>query len=109
VDESIAGLEACQVQYILWEPFTGIGTVEERAQARGDHLDPMRAYIQQDFKRAQVFANGSEIWMRMKRDNLGLSSNRPSDRGGEEVAGGFVLEGGDSPKQAELGKRFSIR
>jgi hypothetical protein len=69
VDESIAGLEACQVQYILWEPRTGIGTVAQRKQALTDHLDPMRAYIQEDFKRTQVFANGSEIWMRMKRDN----------------------------------------
>ena len=69
VDESIAGLEACQVQYILWEPRTGIGAVEQRKQALTDHLDPMRAYIQQDFKRTQVFANGSEVWMRIKRDN----------------------------------------
>jgi hypothetical protein len=69
VDESIAGLEACQVQYILWEPRAGIGTVEQRKQAPTDHLDPMRAYIQQDFKRTQVFRDGSAIWMRMKRDN----------------------------------------
>jgi hypothetical protein len=69
VDESIAGLEACQAQYILWEPRTGIGSVGQRNHAMTDHLDPMRAYIQQDFSRTQVFADGSEIWARTKRNN----------------------------------------
>jgi hypothetical protein len=65
VDEVLAGLKAQQVQYILWEPFAGIGTVAERHTAPGDHLDPLRTYLQLNFRRIETFGNGGEIWARV--------------------------------------------
>jgi hypothetical protein len=69
VDEAVDGLEACRTRYILWEPRAGIGTVEQRHQTPSDHLDPLRGYMQKNFKRTYTFANGGEIWMRTNEDN----------------------------------------
>ena len=66
VDEVVAGLKAHQVQYILWEPYTGIGTVATQHTAPGDHLDPLRDYLDQNFRRIETFQNGGEIWERVK-------------------------------------------
>jgi hypothetical protein len=65
VGQVVEGLKIHQVQYILWEPNAGIGTVTARHPAPGDHLDPLREYLEQNFKRAEIFANGGEIWERM--------------------------------------------
>jgi hypothetical protein len=65
VDEVRAGLRAHQVRYILWEPHAGIGTVAIRHTAPGDHLDPLRDYLEQNFRRTETFANGGEIWERV--------------------------------------------
>ncbi len=64
VAEVIDGLKAHQVQYILWETHAGISTVTDRHSVPGDHLDPLREYLQQNFRRAEIFANGGEIWER---------------------------------------------
>jgi len=65
VDEVVAGLKAHNVRYILWEPHAGIGTVAARNTAPGDHLDPLRDYLELNFKRVETFANGGEIWERV--------------------------------------------
>jgi hypothetical protein len=65
VDEVVAGLKEHQVQYILWEPYAGIGTVSARHTALGDHLDPLRNYLEQNFRRIETFLNGGEIWERV--------------------------------------------
>lgn len=64
VGEVLEGLEAHQVHYILWEPHAGIHTVAGLHSAPGDHLDPLREYLQHSFRRVEVFANGGEIWER---------------------------------------------
>ncbi len=64
VGEVIDGLKAHQVQYVFWEPHAGISTVTDRHPVPGDHLDPLREYLQQNFRRAEIFTNGGEIWER---------------------------------------------
>jgi hypothetical protein len=64
VGQVVEGLKIHQVQYILWEPHAGIGTVQTQHQAPGDHLDLLRKYLQQNFKRVEIFSNGGEIWER---------------------------------------------
>lgn len=64
VDESIAGLKQCATQYILWEPHTGLGSVEQAHPSRNDALDPLRAYLREEYVREAVFANGDEMWER---------------------------------------------
>jgi hypothetical protein len=66
VDEVLAGLKTHPVRYVLWEPYTGLGTVEERHRSATDHLDPLREYLQENFTRTATFANGGEIWERVK-------------------------------------------
>lgn len=64
VDESVAALQRSATRYILWEPHTGIGRVEQRRQAKSDHLEPLRTYIEEQYVRVAVFANGDEMWAR---------------------------------------------
>jgi hypothetical protein len=66
VNEVVQGLERSQPRYILWSQPSGIGTVEQLHSASGDHLDPLRIYMQHAYARIQVFANGDEIWERKK-------------------------------------------
>lgn len=64
VDESVAGLKQCATRYILWEPQAGIGRVEESHRTKSDHLDPLRAFLREQYVRTAVFANGDEMWER---------------------------------------------
>jgi hypothetical protein len=64
VSESVQGLRQYATQYILWEPHTGIGRVEQRHQANNDHLDPLRAFVREEYVRVSVFENGDEMWER---------------------------------------------
>ena len=64
VDESIAGLKQCATRYVLWEPHTGIGRVERDHQTDRDPLDPLRAYLRDQYVRVAVFTNGDEMWER---------------------------------------------
>jgi hypothetical protein len=65
VDEVLAGLMAHQVRYILWEPHAGIGAVAVRHTTAGDHLDPLRDYLERNFRRIETFESGGEIWERV--------------------------------------------
>ena len=64
VSESVAGLRQCATRYILWEPHAGLGPVEQRSRSSNDHLDPLRAYMREQYARGAVFSNGDEIWER---------------------------------------------
>jgi hypothetical protein len=64
VDESVQGLRQCATRYILWAPHTGIGRVEQAHRTASDHLDPLRAYVREQYVRVAVFDIGDEIWER---------------------------------------------
>jgi hypothetical protein len=64
VKEAVQGLERSQTRYILWSHAAGLGTVEQLHSRSGDHLDPLRIYMQHAYAPVQVFANGDEIWAR---------------------------------------------
>ena len=64
VDESVAGLKQSAARYILWAPHAGIGRVEQTHRTSGDHLDPLRAFMREQYARVAVFANGDEMWER---------------------------------------------
>jgi hypothetical protein len=64
VTEVVRGLEQSRTRYILWSSRAGIGSVEQMHALPGDHLDPLRIYMQHAYKRAAVFADGSEMWER---------------------------------------------
>jgi hypothetical protein len=64
VEETVEGLKQGASRYILWEPRTGIGLVEQRHKANSDHLDPLRGYMREQYVRVAVFANGDQVWER---------------------------------------------
>jgi hypothetical protein len=64
VKEAVQGLDASRTRYILWEPHTGLGLVEDRHRSADDHLDPLRAYIEAKYARVAAFANGDQMWER---------------------------------------------
>jgi hypothetical protein len=64
VNESVAGLKQCAARYILWETHAGVGLVDQPHRTKSDHLDPLRAFMQEQYVRTAVFDNGDEIWER---------------------------------------------
>ena len=63
VADAIQGLEKFHVRFVSWY----IGLDREKDAARhpeGNHLAPIRLYLQERYHVAQTFANGDQIWER---------------------------------------------
>jgi hypothetical protein len=63
VADAIQGIDKFQVRFVSWY----IGLDREKDAARhpeGNHLAPMRLYLQEHYHVAQTFANGDQIWER---------------------------------------------
>jgi hypothetical protein len=59
VADLIGGLEAHKVRFISWYP-----ALDHQSGDRGDHLGPLRQYLQSRYRVAARFTNGDKIWER---------------------------------------------
>jgi hypothetical protein len=63
VQDAVEQLEKHQVRFVSW--YRGLdGEAEAVLHPAGDHLAPMRAYLQERYRIAKTFSNGDEIWVR---------------------------------------------
>jgi len=63
VADAIAGLEKHRVRFVSWYRGLNGGPDLER-HPEGDHLGPLRAYLEEHYHVAHVFSNGDKIWER---------------------------------------------
>jgi hypothetical protein len=66
VEGVISGLEKHQVHYVLWSAGDLIALPNERI-APGDHLEPLRRYLQTNYQLAATFTDGTPV---LERNSL---------------------------------------
>jgi len=63
VADAIHGLDKVQVRFVSW--YAGLDREKDAARhPEGNHLAPIRRYLQEHYHVAQTFANGDQIWER---------------------------------------------
>jgi hypothetical protein len=62
VQDAIQELERFQVGFVSW--YSGLNHKANPAGDKGDHLGPIRAYLNTRYHVAQTFSNGDQIWER---------------------------------------------
>ena len=63
VEDLLSALEQHQVRFVSW--YSGLDR-EGALDPRGDHLEPVRAYLRAHYRVAKVFSNGDQIWERTR-------------------------------------------
>jgi hypothetical protein len=61
VQDLVRGLEEHQVRFVSW--YSGL---DDPVDNTGDHLAPLRHYLQDHYQVAQTFSDGNKIWERRK-------------------------------------------